>query len=214
MLDDAGKVARSYVLPPEIQKEDFQWYELGGGKAMIVVSRREISEIRNSYILYWIEDGGKKYQSREVFVRSSGAGVHSEGVLIFPSPLAIAFSAAIAMENDPDSETSIEKSAQEAWPGLAMLGVVCIVLAWLCYRRQRAFGMPWTGAWVAFVLLVGVPGYLGYLAHRRWPARLACPNCGRLAPRDRSACLHCGREFPAPALTGKEVFLQHSPTTA
>jgi hypothetical protein len=55
------------------------------------------------------------------------------------------------------------------------------------------------------VLLFGVPGYLGYLAHRAWPARLACPNCGRLAPRDRPACFLCGHDFPAPAAKGIEI---------
>jgi hypothetical protein len=57
-----------------------------------------------------------------------------------------------------------------------------------------------------FVLLFGVPAYLGYLAHRQWPGRRACPNCGRLAPRDRPACFACGRNFPSPAMKGIEVF--------
>jgi len=49
---------------------------------------------------------------------------------------------------------------------------------------------------VVFVLLLGVPGFLGYLAHRVWPARLPCPHCGRPVPRDRPACFACGHDFP------------------
>jgi len=48
--------------------------------------------------------------------------------------------------------------------------------------------------------------YLGYLAHRTWAARLPCPHCGQLAPRDRPACFACGREFPVPPPSGIEVF--------
>jgi predicted amidophosphoribosyltransferase len=56
------------------------------------------------------------------------------------------------------------------------------------------------------VFLFGVPMYLGYLAHRDWPARIACPVCGQPAPRDRETCLACGEPFAPPAPKGIEVF--------
>ena len=55
-----------------------------------------------------------------------------------------------------------------------------LVFAWLCYRRQRQYGMPWTPAWVVFVFPFGLPGYIGYRTHRRWPTCLPCPSCGRM----------------------------------
>jgi len=92
------------------------------------------------------------------------------------------------------------------WPALAITAIISIVLAGLCFRHQRKYGLPWTGAWTVFVLLFGLPGYFGYLAHRVWPARLPCPHCSKRVPRDRPACFACGRNFPSPAMKGIEVF--------
>ena len=91
-------------------------------------------------------------------------------------------------------------------PEMIAVFLFSVVLAALCYRRQHQYGLPWTGVWTAFVLLFGLPAYFGYLAHRSWPARLACPNCGKRVPRDRPACTGCGQEFPPPQPKGIEVF--------
>jgi predicted amidophosphoribosyltransferase len=56
------------------------------------------------------------------------------------------------------------------------------------------------------VLVFGLPGYLGYRLHRRWPVRSPCPACGQNVPRDRDACAGCRAEFPPPAPKGIEVF--------
>jgi hypothetical protein len=94
----------------------------------------------------------------------------------------------------------------EWWPGLLGTAIISVVLAVFCYFHHREYGLPWTWVWTAFVLLFGVPAYLGYLAHRSWPARLACPHCGRRVPRDRPACFACNRDFPPPPPKGIEVF--------
>jgi hypothetical protein len=79
-------------------------------------------------------------------------------------------------------------------------------LAVLCFRRHRRYGLSWPGAWAVLVFLLGVPGFLAYLAHRAWPPRIACPACGKPAPRDRETCLACGKPFAPPAPQGTEVF--------
>ena len=201
LLDETGKEARSYVLPEEIREQDFQWYELGGGKAMIVASSGRFG---GNYSFYWLEEGGKKVRHQEIALDQSRNSSQLDWGMGFwmPSPLGLAVASHLGEEDNAEANSSIWKSIQEAWPSLIVLGVACVGLAWLSFRRQRKFGLPWTGAWTVFVLMMGVPGYLGYLAHRRWPAILPCPHCGKPAPRDRAACLHCGREFPAPAPHG------------
>jgi hypothetical protein len=94
----------------------------------------------------------------------------------------------------------------QAWLPLLAVFVVGGVAAWLCYRRQRRFALPWTAIWVAFAFLGGVPGLIGYLVHRRWPPLDTCQACGELVPRDRGHCAHCGTEFSPPAPKGIEVF--------
>ena len=101
---------------------------------------------------------------------------------------------------------ALGKGLHTYWPMLLVTGAICVVLAMLCYRRQRRYGLPWTWVWVGFVLLFGVPAYLGYLAHRSWPSRLPCPSCGKPVPRNREACFACNHDFPAPPPKGIEVF--------
>ena len=100
----------------------------------------------------------------------------------------------------------LRKSWPEWWPSLLGTFVISTILSVFCYRRQRQYDLPWTGMWVGFVLLFGVPAYLGYLVHRHWPARLPCPHCGQIVPQDREACCVCGQAFPPPAAKGIEVF--------
>ena len=57
----------------------------------------------------------------------------------------------------------LAEALADAWPPMLMVFALGVVLAWLCYRRQRQYGMPWTPAWVVFVFLFGLPGYFGYL---------------------------------------------------
>ena len=93
----------------------------------------------------------------------------------------------------------------DQWPGLLATVAFSLFWAWLCFRRQRKYGLRSTWLWTTFVLLFGLPAYVGYVAHRKWPARLPCPHCWRPVPRDRPACFACGHDFPPPALKGIEV---------
>jgi hypothetical protein len=80
------------------------------------------------------------------------------------------------------------------------------VFAAIAYRRQRALADAGAWIWAVLVFVLGPPGFVGYLAHRRWPAKTPCEHCGAVVPRDRDACRRCGVEFPPPALRGMEVF--------
>ena len=69
------------------------------------------------------------------------------------------------------------------------LSAVLAVVAW---RRSRSFGLAKRDrvAWVVFVLLLGLPAFVGFVLYRRWPIRLPCPNCHAQVPaivRSRSA---------------------------
>jgi hypothetical protein len=99
----------------------------------------------------------------------------------------------------------VEPAIGENWTLLALLCVGSGILAWLAAKRQRAYSQRGAVGWAIFVFLSGVPGFAAYLVHRRWPVRVACPSCGRFAPRDRESCALCGKEFPRPALKGIEV---------
>ena len=92
------------------------------------------------------------------------------------------------------------------WPPLLVVWLLSVALAWYCCRRHRRYCQSASGLWFVFVLLLGLPGLVAYLFHRRWPVLEKCPNCGQVVPRDRQACAQCGAAFPPPEPKGCEVF--------
>jgi hypothetical protein len=92
------------------------------------------------------------------------------------------------------------------WLPIAASCLLAGALAVLTVKRQKRFGLGNQKTWAVFVLLFGVPGYLGYLCHRRWPVRELCGECEEPTPRDRDACAFCDAAFPAPEPKGTEVF--------
>ncbi len=91
-------------------------------------------------------------------------------------------------------------------PAVYIVAVISALCAVFCVRRQRKFKQPYTVVWAVFVFLFGLPGYVGYRLHRRWPALETCPSCGKRTPRDRELCARCDAEFPAPRKLGTEIF--------
>jgi hypothetical protein len=217
-LNFDGTVHATYVLPAEMQIDNFGFALFPNNQAFIRLSSRDKE-------LFWIDTSGKIVRHERVDLR------HEDSKFYLPWPNRIAHYALMAfvvpspggivgvlicnpwdIYNTPwrmramDYSTALWQALQDVRLLLAVNSVISVIVAFLCYRRQRKYGLTWTWAWVAFVLLFGLPAYFGYLAHRTWPARLACPNCGKRVPRDRPACFACGREFPPPALKGIEVF--------
>lgn len=84
-------------------------------------------------------------------------------------------------------------------------GLLSSILAWQIARRC-VFSRDGQWAWTIGAFWLGLPGVLLLLSLRDWPAREACPNCGRLRVVDRDRCEHCGAGFPPPARDGTEIF--------
>ncbi len=96
-----------------------------------------------------------------------------------------------------------------ALPGLlavsVLSGLVAALLAWFISRRCGD-GRRGQFAWAFGVFWLGGYGVLLLLALRAWPARVLCPNCGRLRVVDRETCEHCGAAFARPPRDGTEIF--------
>jgi hypothetical protein len=85
------------------------------------------------------------------------------------------------------------------------LAAICAVLCLLLARRY-VFGKGACIGWTIGGLLLGFMGVLVLLALRDWPAREACPVCGKMRVVDRDKCEHCGAPFPASVPDGTEIF--------
>jgi hypothetical protein len=132
---------------------------------------------------------------------------------LFPSPLLLAW-----VDFFVTPVTAIrEAHATDYFAGLAYYSTSIIttmlfacalstILAILCFRRHLRYSDRNAVAWALFVFVLGIPGFIGYLLHRRWPIVVRCQHCGVETPRDRDTCLTCSTPFPPPAMKGIEVF--------
>jgi hypothetical protein len=211
LVDTAGKDIETYLLPKSLRDCDLQWLDLPGDQ--VLVRARHLWWDNE---LFWINPKGNvvRHEKVDLVEHHEFDRVRKDLPLslIAPSPAAVAVLAAAGVWSsafEPGYWPAIRRALTEGWFPL-VVGLLSVVSTCLCYSRQRKYAMPWTGAWVAFVFLTGLPGYIGYIAHRRWPSRLPCPHCGRHVPRDRPACIACGREFPPPAMKGIEVFAEQA----
>jgi hypothetical protein len=113
---------------------------------------------------------------------------------------------------DLGSETTIfialGRTLRQFWPAAVLAHFLAACLAVLCYRRQVRYGLGRGEriAWPLFVLILGLPGWIGYRFGRKWPVLESCHDCGVAVPRDRESCVRCANAFPSPALLGTEVF--------
>ena len=93
----------------------------------------------------------------------------------------------------------------KVWPILIPTGIISVILAYVCYRRQASTGCRGHGGWTIFVCCsvcrrFRLPGPTRVAGPAALPAlRPACP-------RDRPACFACNHDFPPPPAKGIEVF--------
>lgn len=90
----------------------------------------------------------------------------------------------------------------------AIMALACIlsaVLAWLCgarYGFTPGERLPWSAACAA----LGPLALLTLLSLREFPARAACPECGRRRIVNRERCEHCGAPWPRRAASPTDIF--------
>lgn len=67
------------------------------------------------------------------------------------------------------SQDMIQEVLQElpyAIPVSALVGLLCAIA---CWRRQVRYQAKWTKTWTVFVFLFGLPAWIAWRVHRRWP---------------------------------------------
>ena len=116
------------------------------------------------------------------------------------------------MASDPTERypAAITALLIEFGPSLLAVFAVSLVLAILVWQTEPvllAFPKREQVAWSVFVLLFGLPAYVGFRLGRRWPIRLPCPSCHARAPRDRPARARSAElASRILALKGTEIF--------
>jgi hypothetical protein len=182
------------------------------GDAVILAARNSLASETE---LYWIDGQGKvtRHATFPRPPRAGSGGMEWVSALIVPMPVILAIMlfvtaplSVLSQHEAADFPAALAQTLPDVWLPFLVVCLVSIAAAAAVYRRHRRFSEQGAVAWAAFVLLLGVPGWIGYRLHRSWPHRAACASCGAVVPRDRAECLACDAEFPAPAPRGIEVF--------
>jgi hypothetical protein len=217
VLNAQGKPLARYPIPEALRSLDLTFAESKAGEAVLYWSSPEDSlATEKEYRIFWVKPGG---QCREAAVTLAHRGelrpMRVYAGVTMPSPLGLAgsyvrrrFGELLENGLSATPAEALGRALTEYWPALAIAHMISFVLAALCYRRQVRYGVSRTEriVWPLFVLLFGLPGWIGYRFGRSWPVLEACPDCGVAVPRDREGCLRCTTDFPRPALKGTEVF--------
>jgi len=217
ILDVLSGERREYQIPSQLRSRFFDFLELADGTAM-AAAFDPVAHGHYGVSLFWFDGSGEVVRREDLRLRTTER--HQSRTtkawllaLSLPAPIATVVEATVfeprrlvTWGGASSYFDALAKTWSYSWLSLTITCLVAIGLSWVCRCRQREHGAGWTGVWMAFVFLFGVPGFAGYLFHRAWAARPACPACGEEAPRDREACFACGNEFPEPAPKGIEVF--------
>ena len=216
-LDKGGKELASRQIPEPLLIVPFRAYFVPENRMLFTASKRCPETGEEDVTVYWTDGKGSILNERKVTLVASGprddvgqVGWLISGILPIPAvftPIMVGISPLAEMELRAGSyREGLERALLKIWPMLLVVNVVGVLLAILAVRRQRKFGLGHRKTWAVFVFLFGVPGYLAYLCHRRWPVREECPACHVPAPRDRAACAFCDTPFPPPEPKGIEIF--------
>jgi hypothetical protein len=217
-LNHKHEIKSAFTIPTEAgRRSGVSWYETADGAAYAEFYRPG-SGAGNSdpRVVYRVASDGTIRDRFEVALQSGIYELRQQEFatqlpLLLPVPamlLAVEPFVAPAAEQTPSYWAGVRAMTIPAWLFLTVVVAFSLVLAAAGWRKSRAFGLSQREqvAWVVFIVLFGVPGYVGYLVHRRWPNRQQCPSCQVQSPRDRPACAECGTAFPEPVLKGTEIF--------
>jgi hypothetical protein len=225
-FDREGNLEAEGILPEELRREkgisfiSFYRTEHGTVFATTHTSTTE-DNLRHSFSRVWrFDKDGSVISTQDIRLGTFKRGVDEDvaaivpivGPLVSESTLLVLAPAFAWLEGKGNT---VGEALAEAWQQLgepavelALIHILGALFAWTCYRRQVSYGQPkgQVRLWTAFVFCFGLPGYVGYLTHRQWPALETCPSCSKRVPVDREDCASCGASFPAPERNGTEVF--------
>lgn len=216
-LDQRHHVIKVFNLPADVDPRRWvNWYQMKNGHAIAVVGPPWSTGPQDNVsrqVVYRISPAGaiEEQFPLELQSGSNAPDKPTQAFLIFltlPAPaivVAIGVLLEFVIDQPPNNLAAL---LRDTGPSLIALVALSIVLVILVQRRSRAFGLSRREriAWLVFVILLGLPGYVGFRLYRRWPTRQPCPNCHAPAPRDRLECAECGTSFPHPSWTGIEIF--------
>ncbi len=213
-LDRRDQVVHRFPIPEDLRDLGFIWYETAAGE---FVTR---TDVEYDLQLTWARARIDHFDASGRPLRREEATIHLPGWVDERVLMTGILCPVVAGELlfVPESLPYYDHWARYAkavgnrmavfWPCLLLVFLMTTGLAWMSWRRLVKYGATRTEqvVWPLFVLVLGLPGWIGFRFARPWPVRRPCPACGVVVPRDRDECAACLAGFPPPALNGTEIF--------
>jgi hypothetical protein len=217
VCNERGAVLSCYPVPEALRGRDLCFTETSTGEAVLCWNSPFDELAREvEYRIWWVAPDGRSREARTTLAWCGGLQpLQTWGGLVVPSPAVLGGYVGLRRSRQLLDErlaasypAALGRALAEFGPALVTAQLLAAGLAVLCYRRQVRYGAGRAERvlWPLFVLVLGLPGWVGYRFGRSWPVLEACPACAGTVPRDREACKRCAAEFPPPALVGTEVF--------
>ncbi len=197
----------------------FTFAEIPAGEALMFWhSPEDLLTTEVEHRICWVSPDGRIREADLTLPYSDPMrSMRTLSAAVLPSPLVLdvllTWVRSLQREQEEDGRAeslpeTVRLTLIDFWPALVSAQLFAAGLALLCYRRQVRYGASRRERtiWPLFVLLLGLPGWIGYRFGHSWPVLESCPDCGVAVPRDRESCVRCANDFPQPALKGTEVF--------
>ena len=217
VLDAQGHLQHRFPIPPAIQNEDFQFGVTNANEAVMESASSEgsLSNTTSVRLFHVHKDNSVAETHLTLLNQAIGLGFQAYGGIQAPSPVLLA--AMIGLDRgseiyrlnlEPTLGAAIQRLIVEYRQTFALALILSALLAIACsvrLARFRATRMERI-VWPVFVLLFGLPAWVGFRFGRTWPILENCSHCNAKVPKDQTECLACSKEFPAPIELGTEVF--------
>jgi hypothetical protein len=173
-IDESTK---DWQIPAELRGEDFTFYPATDQTAFVDISQLRDPTRRDEHELIWFDTAGEITRREKASLkgfRTTPNGLDTNGpMLALPELL---FWACLIPTMDADQPGGgVLPPFADIWPGALFIFFTTAGAVVLADRKQRRSGMPRSYAWLAFVVVLGMPGYFGFLVHRRWPRHAPIP---------------------------------------
>ncbi|MHB1423829.1 MAG: hypothetical protein ACYC3I_11665 [Gemmataceae bacterium] len=214
VVDKDGNEKQRYPIPRDLREQPFIFGETTAGEAVMYWNKeRTLLETEDEYRLFWVRPDGRSRTAALTLPGRPVPGLRYIIAAVLPSPAVLAVvgvmrARKLQESEEPSFSSALLRTLREFWSTWFLAQLLAVGLAVLCYRRQVRYGTSRAKriVWPLFVMVLGLPGWIGYRFGRSWPVLESCPDCGVAVPRDRPSCLRCTNDFPRPALMGTEVF--------
>jgi hypothetical protein len=211
-----GQVEKRFPIPDALRGRDLEFVATMGDGVMCCHSPQHSLATEIDCQIYWVSASGTTREA-SVTLPWTGGAVNQPILFGVEVPVPVVVLGSVALQRPKELlehgmaatyGEALQQALGEYRPAIAIALVISIALALLCYRRQLRYGARGVErvAWPLFVLVLGLPGWIGYRFGRSWPVLDHCPTCRAAVPRDRPECFRCAADFPGPVLKGTEVF--------